>query len=311
MRFALCALRSALCALIFAFWASTSFSSGKPVEVTAKVDRDKVNIGDRIKLELAVKNADGYELWFQEKPDNFEDITLYSSIPIEGSGKKDPGYEYVVGVYSTGVHVIPPIVVRYRSGEGEWIIARSPQVPINVESLLTEDEDDIRGLKGVVPFSTGAAWKSLVIMLMVGLAGLAVYVRKGARLPWAHDPDEKVKPAHEIAYQELRDLKKMELPSKGRMQEYYFRLSDIVRHYVENRFFLRAPEMTTEEFLEKAKGSEELKKEHKSLLKGFLSTCDMVKFAKYGPTPLEAMDSLKSAEKLVDETKDTEGEGSK
>jgi len=38
-------------------------------------------------------------------------------------------------------------------------------------------------------------------------------------------------------------------------------------------------------------------------LKDFLSQCDMVKFAKYGPTQLEMLDSFSSAERLVDQTK--------
>jgi hypothetical protein len=117
--------------------------------------------------------------------------------------------------------------------------------------------------------------------------------------------------AHEIAYEELAKLKAMDLPAKGMIKEYYIRLSDIARRYIENRFSYRAPEMTTEEFLNYIKISGELGPEHRDLLKNFLTQCDMVKFAKYGPTPLEILDSFKLAEKFVDQTKLVEKEPEK
>jgi hypothetical protein len=64
--------------------------------------------------------------------------------------------------------------------------------------------------------------------------------------------------------------------------------------------------MTTEEFLSTIKDSRAFKDEHRELLKEFLSNCDMVKFAKYGPTSLEVLDSFKAARHLVDETKHEE-----
>ncbi|MFC1480537.1 hypothetical protein ACFL5Y_03735 [Candidatus Omnitrophota bacterium] len=100
----------------------------------------------------------------------------------------------------------------------------------------------------------------------------------------------------------------MDLPGQGRIKEYYVRLSDIVRHYLEDRFSFRAPEMTTEEFMERVKNSSEMLKKHKELLGDFLSHCDMVKFAKYGPTSLEMLDSFQSAERLVDQTRIREEE---
>ena len=83
-------------------------------------------------------------------------------------------------------------------------------------------------------------------------------------------------------------------------------LSDIVRRYLENRFNLRAPEMTTEEFLNGVKDNKALSYEHKSLLREFLLHCDLVKFAKYEPPEKEADLSFKSAKELIDQTKGEE-----
>ena len=85
-----------------------------------------------------------------------------------------------------------------------------------------------------------------------------------------------------------------------------WKISGIIRHYLENRFALKAPEMTTEEFLFYVRDYGSLISEHKALLKEFLVACDMVKFAKHTPTVDAMMAIFDSAKKLVDETKAAE-----
>ncbi len=286
----------------------------KKLEIAAKVDKEKVNIGDRIRLELSARNAAGMEVWFPEKPEDLGDFSFLSSNPPKKSrhGDVDQTYVYVLGVYTTGTHVIPPIQVKYRKMDGgEWSQAMSPQVPVEVETLLTADSADIRDLKGVVSLRSGSALKSLILTFLVLLAALGIYVWKKGALPGLSREKPGPRPAYEIALEELLRLKAMNLPEKGEVKEYYIRLSDIARRYLENRFYFRAPEMTTEEFLDSVKGSSTLSDAHRRLLEEFLSHCDMVKFAKYGPTPIEMLDSYKAAEKLVVETKPAEEEGAK
>ncbi len=284
----------------------------KPFEITAKVDKDEVNVGDRIKLYVAAEGASGYEVSFPETPDMLGDFSFIGSRPIRpGFGKtSEPGREYELSVYATGAHVIPPVQVRYRKpGEDRWHVLESPQVPVEVKSLLTGEDTDIRDVKGPVTFGPGLSRIALILMVMfiAGAAGRALWIRKKKRAyPGAAEP----RSAYEIAHEQLKQLKGMDLPGQGRVKEYYVRLSDIVRHYLENRFSFRAPEMTTEEFMTAMKDSPEMLNEHKDLLKDFLFHCDMVKFAKYGPTPLEILDSFRSAEHLLEQTRlDEEEEG--
>jgi len=111
------------------------------------------------------------------------------------------------------------------------------------------------------------------------------------------------RPAHKIACEALVALQQKEYPRRREWNRYYTELSDIVRRYLENRFNLRAPEMTTEEFLNSVKDNKVLSYEHKSLLRDFLSHCDLVKFARYEPDEKEASLSFESAKRLIDQTK--------
>ena len=91
------------------------------------------------------------------------------------------------------------------------------------------------------------AW-SLVIIALAFLGALAFVFWRRRRQRIAAEEMSK-KPAHVIAYEELSKIRAQDLPGKGLVKEYYFCLSDIVRRYLEGRFSYRAPEMTTEEFL--------------------------------------------------------------
>ena len=165
--------------------------------------------------------------------------------------------------------------------------------------------EGIKDIKGPVSFPANhffliiiAAIASLAALIFLITFFLKRYLKKKTESPFI--PRE---PADQIAYQALAGLKAKDLPRFGKIKEYYIELSDIVRRYMENRFSFRAPEMTTEEFLYFLRESDSLNGAHKNSLKQFLNHCDLVKFAKYGPTGHEIDDSFNFAKKLVDETK--------
>ncbi len=267
-------------------------------------------IGDRITIAVSAAANKDLELIFPETPEDAGEFSFISSKSFRRgfAGRSREGREYVFSIYKSGTHVIPPIKVLYRAkNETEWKSVLSAQVPVEVASLLDGSSDDIKDIRGVFSRSSRILYFLITFFSFAALVSALVWLAiKGKK---ALSAGAKPKPAHEVAYEKLAELKAMRLAEKGFIKEYYIRLSEIVRYYLEDRFSFRAPEMTTEEFLDSLRGSPKLKTEHKQLLRDFLSQCDMVKFAKYGPTPLEALDSFSSAERLVDQTRpEEEGE---
>ena len=76
-------------------------------------------------------------------------------------------------------------------------------------------------------------------------------------------------------------------------------VSDVLRVYLEERFGLRAPERTTEEFLRDLEGGEALARGHRAELERFLSQCDLVKFAAARPTEHDHLATFALAEAFV------------
>ena len=109
-------------------------------------------------------------------------------------------------------------------------------------------------------------------------------------------------PAWERAYERLRALDAQQLPQTGQFEPFYVELSSILRHYIEDRFSLHAPERTTPEFLAEASSGAALSDDHQKLLAGFLRHCDRVKFAKFEPAVAEMDHSMALVLHFVDET---------
>ena len=93
----------------------------------------------------------------------------------------------------------------------------------------------------------------------------------------------------ERAWAELDRLVKRGLPGRGRYKDFYVELTMVVRRYVQRRYGVKAPHMTTEKFLSDPRFNSS------GELKSFLESADMVKFAGVTATPEMADGATESA----------------
>ncbi len=167
-------------------------------------------------------------------------------------------------------------------------------------SAAAEELADIRP-----PMELPVNYKVLVVIaIAIVILALILWLKKFIK--FAKKVMEKpkiVKTPFEIAYELLNELKLRHLPENDKVKEYFFELSIIIRHFIEDYYFVKAPEMTTPEFLEYVKKNNFLSHEHKDILRRFLESCDMVKFAKYGPSSKEIDDSFVLAKKFIADVK--------
>lgn len=163
--------------------------------------------------------------------------------------------------------------------------------------------NDIRDVKA--PINLPDFW--WILWFLLGLIAVSVCVYFLLRYKkFSQAPVKPLAPelsAWEKAYQQLEALRQEKLLEHGLFKEFCTRVSDIARYYMENRFDIHAPHMTTEEFLYYLGISGHLNDSQKTALKEFLNSCDMVKFAKYAPTITETQKNFDCARKLIDETK--------
>jgi hypothetical protein len=166
--------------------------------------------------------------------------------------------------------------------------------PASASADSTNGLRDIRPPVEVPGEWTWLLW-TLLAIAVIALMGLLV------RRWWRGRQRERCEamiPPHVKAREQLRKaLQIIHLPGP-----FCILVSNTIRIYLEERFNLRAPERTTEEFLGELQGSDRLTPAQKESLARFLEQCDLVKFARYEPAQNELEQLHAAALRLVDET---------
>jgi hypothetical protein len=276
--------------------------SDKP-NLQVSVDRRNILIGDRIRYEVNITFPERLEI----SAPVFEDGLMGSfEIKDSGSSRKNSMFKkvriihwYSITNYSIGKQTIPQYLLRYRiKDKGAWQDLKSDAIDIMVESILPRGKVvyDIKDIKGPLYFF-GINW-IFVFILLVLMAASFFIIRSYIKRRLAASP----RFAHEIAIDELEAARGL-LARTGDVKGYYVGISDSVRRYIERVFSLKAPEMTTEEFLNSLKDSMVLTSDHKAIMEEFLNACDLVKFAKYAPRKNETEAVFDGAKKFIEETK--------
>ncbi len=278
------------------------------MEAGAAIDKTSIQIGDKFTYTITVKAQNNIEVEFPDiLPENLAGFAVkdFGSSRKGLFGKSVFKQWYLLDTYVSGEHTIPAAAIKYRAkGSADWRELSVNEVKTEVKSVLdaSSTRTEIRDIRGPKSFAEKIwlyALIALAVLTIIGAAFILILLKK--------KKDESKPPpfpAHIIAYKALAALEKKDYISKGQIKAYYIELSDIARFYLENRFNIRAPEMTTEEFLVKVKEDGALSLEHKGLLRDFLLNCDLVKFAKYQPAEQEAALSFASAKRLIDQTKE-------
>ena len=302
------ALAATLLALLIATLAlAADPNANAPVTVKASVDRSQITIGDHIRYTVEVSAAPETEILIPVYSGKLGDFTVndFGELPARTeNGRTVTSRWYTLTIFETGDHLIPAPKVQYRTPGEDLHDAEGNEILVGVTSLLAREKDaaDIRDIKPPeeVPFdwrpiAVGAAAVLIVALLAAGLFYFLNRPRRRRALP--------PQPPHEVALAALNRLRARHLIEDGKFEEYYVQLSAIVRRYLEDRFHLRAPEMTTEEFLSAVAGDGRLIPPHRRLLADFLAQADLVKFARHLPSLDDSEGAYNAARRFVEETR--------
>jgi len=272
--------------------------------IKASINKKRIFVGDRIRYKTEIVSRDNLEIEFpQFKDSKIGDCEIKdsgSSVKRSLFGNRSYINWMDITSYYVGKRTIPSIEIKYRErGEGYWRKLNTGEFTFTVETILPKGArlTDIKDIKGVLyPFS----WLKLILWMLAALIGLWMIIKLALRFIFKKAPP---KLPHEIALGEIETASK-QFAAGGEVKDYYVKISDAVRRYIESVFSLKAPEMTTQEFLASLGSSSKLSAAHKELLAIFMEACDLVKFAKYKPARSDIDGVFNTAKKFIEESKD-------
>lgn len=136
------------------------------------------------------------------------------------------------------------------------------------------------------------------VLILGGLVWLIVYMKTRKKT-------EKT-PSWVAALNDISDLKLQLQERKISAENAVTKLTYIIRHYLEERFFIRAERQTTSEFLQSLhRNVSPLNVEQRLFLQEFMTAADMVKFARFSTDQKTFEEAADHAELLIRTTSQT------
>ncbi len=283
------------------------------VKVSSSLERDSIWLGDQIKMILVAEYPIGTTLSFPELKDSLGNGVEIVSRSARDSSKISDGIlqmrqSYMITAFDSGPHPIRPFLFAVHTRITPDTLRSNPltlfvKVP-NVD--LKKGFTDIKKPYGApVTFKEIAPWIMGIILLATVLFFIFYAIsRRRKNIPIFSLPAKPKLPPHVVALSELDKLKEEQLWQHDKVKDYYTRLTDIIRVYLEERYQVPAMEQTTHEILSEFKGeTSQIKGKLFTGLQKTLDTADLVKFAKYTPLADENHFMLVNAYTLVEETK--------
>ena len=144
-------------------------------------------------------------------------------------------------------------------------------------------------------------WLS-VLMLVLAALGYYLYLRLRSNKPViAHIKIVKRLLPHQKAMKEIEQIKADKMVMSENQKEYYTKLTDTLRKYIEERYGFSAMEMTSSEIIDRLMSTGD--QQSLDELRQLFTTADLVKFAKYSTMINENDANLVSAIDFINQTK--------
>ena len=307
----------ALITLILLISPLVSLANVGPISLKASLDSAHIIMGKQTTLHIEIVDNNGVNgvLPILNSDTIIAEIEVISksqadTIDLENN-RRQINQDIIIQSFDSGLYTIPPI--QYIVGKDTF--KANPLalkvIPVSADSLQTiHGQADViypnsRWYDFLPDFITDYwGWILVVIIVILGaIFGLLLYKKK---LPITLTPAKKEIPPYELAIQLLEKLRDEKLCERGQEKEFYTRLTDILRSYIDSRFGINAMEMTTTQIIESLNNNNNETVDSKSYVEQVLEIADFVKFAKVRPLPDDNVKSYNWALQFVKETKPIE-----
>jgi hypothetical protein len=270
--------------------------------IDAKIDAQQIVLGDQLRYFVsATVDTTQVKLCWASFPDTF------NTLEIVEKGKIDTQRNGAVVTYKqrllitgfdSGSFLIPrfQFLSIHKNGRLDSLFSDSFRLMVN--TVVVDTSKEFKAIKNIVQIQSSWLdnWLLIVVVLLTIIitAFLVVYVLNKRKNKAKEQVAELVETYHQRSLRLLHELDKKELWQQDKVKDYYTELSEIVRHYIEQRFKTNAMELTTDELLRKAKKHREMAMFRNSL-KPLLEAADLAKFAKANPLPEEHIEAMQLA----------------
>jgi len=281
------------------------------VSVEAVIDSIQIFVGQQVHVTLTATAKENTKVEFpQFKP--MEYITPGVEVldrqeldqKAQDNGFVSRSMVYTMTSFDDTLYYIPPMTVKI---DGKPYKSKSLALKVLTIEVDTLHAEKFFGPKDVQdsPFQWSdwslPFWLSVLMLVLLAIA-YYLYLRLRDNKPIiSHIRIVKRLLPHQKAMKEIEQIKADKMVSSENSKEYYTKLTDTLRKYIEERYGFNAMEMTSSEIIEKLMASQD--QNALDELRQLFTTADLVKFAKYSTLINENDANLVNAIDFINQTK--------
>lgn len=281
------------------------------VSVEAEIDSIQIFVGQQAHVTISATAKENAKVEFpQFKPTQYvtPGVEVLDCKELEKK-EQDNGFVtrrvvYTMTSFDDTLYYLPPMEVKI---DGKPYQSKSLALKVLTIEVDTLHAEQFFGPKDVQdnPFQWSdwslPFWLS-VLMLVLLAVGYYLYLRLRDNKPIiSHIRIVKRLLPHQKAMKEIEQIKADKMVTSENSKEYYTKLTDTLRKYIEERYGFSAMEMTSSEIIERLTSAQDQKALDE--LRQLFTTADLVKFAKYSTLINENDANLVNAIEFINQTK--------
>lgn len=285
--------------------------------LTVTANKPTITTAERLAVSIDVEAIEDADVSWPNLPESWGDWTVLAQHPHKPSLIDQQRVRHRLTLelepFLPGTSNVPQLTIPVQLPEREKEASlTSKPLEITITSVLdSQDKPALAPIEGALtpPPESRPLWQWIVlgfITVILGSVVTALLLRRPDGRQVAATPP---RPAHEIALEAMDALLRERHIEEGRPDAFFFGLTTILRRYIEQRFGLRAPEQTTDEFLHDLHKTDRLSAPQKELMRTFLTQADLIKFARATPAPADVDHALASCRRFILETAQAHSDG--
>ena len=296
---------------LFILLAAVVLAAKAQVTVVAAIDSIEMLIGEQVHVTVTATMKEGAKVEFpvfkpMQQISPGVEVLKSNELGVKGkeNGFVDRSVVYTLTSFDDTLYYLPPFVVKV---DGKPYESKSLALKVLGIEVDTVHVDQFFGPKDVQdnPFQWSdwslPFWLS-VLMLVLLAVGYYLYLRLRDNKPIiSHIRIVKRLLPHQKAMKEIEQIKADKMVTSENSKEYYTKLTDTLRKYIEERYGFSAMEMTSSEIIERLTSAQDQKALDE--LRQLFTTADLVKFAKYSTLINENDANLVNAIEFINQTK--------
>lgn len=271
-------------------------------QLRASIDSTEYKIGEWVHVRVTADAPPGVSSLAPAVKDSLGAFELLSIDEVPGSASERT-WNFRLITFDSGKVFVPPIPFSYSvAGDTVQRQAVTNMIFLTIHGVTVDPQGELKDIKPPLD----APWKFedflpygiAIVLLALAFWAYRYYQKKKRKRESAYVPLKPIIPPARVALAALQALEEKRLWQQGRVKEYYSEATGIIRRFLEDQYRILALESTSDEIMQQLKPIPEAQVLLKQF-QSFLTTADLVKFAKYAPAPDEHEAELRWAYEIV------------